>query len=77
MIFNYLNSDGTTATNITSFTSSGNVLHGVVVCSNVQWNILLQVKQLQVVLHLIQHIIQSDAVGLKGVRILTFQQLNK
>ena len=69
--FELFESDGTTATNITSYSSSGNVLHGVVVCSSVNGTFVAG-ETITGGTSSNTSIIQSDAVGLKGVRSYDF-----
>jgi hypothetical protein len=69
--FELFESDGTTATNITSYSSSGNVLHGVVVCSSVNGTFVAG-ETITGGTSSNTAIIQSDAVGLKGVRSYDF-----
>ena len=65
--FELYESDGTTATNITSYSSSGNVLHGVVICSSVN-GAFIPGETITGGTSSNTAIIQTDAVGLKGVR---------
>ena len=69
--FELFESDGTTATNITSYTSSGNVLHGVVVLSSVNGTFTAG-ESITGGTSSNTSNIQSDAVGLKGVRAYDF-----
>ena len=69
--FELFESDGTTASNITSYTSSGNVLHGVVVCSDINGSFIAG-ETITGGTSSNTAIIQSDAVGLKGVRSYDF-----
>src|SRR5210317_809432 len=69
--FELFESDGTTATNITSYSSSGNVLHGVVVCSSVNGTFVAG-ETITGGTSSNTSIIQSDAVGIKGVRSYDF-----
>jgi hypothetical protein len=69
--FELYESNGTTATNITSFTSSGNVLHGVAVLSSVNGSFVAG-ETITGGTSSNTAIIQSDAVGLKGVRNFDF-----
>src|SRR5210317_1101846 len=69
--FELYESDGTTATNITSYSSSGNVLHGVVVCSSVNGTFVAG-ETITGGTSSNTSIIQSDAIGLKGVRSYDF-----
>src|SRR5210317_191554 len=69
--FELYEADGTTATNITSYSSSGNVLHGVVVCSSVNGTFVAG-ETITGGTSSNTSIIQSDAVGLKGVRSYDF-----
>jgi len=65
--FELYESDGTTATNITSYSSSGNVLHGVVICSSVN-GAFIPGETITGGTSSNTAIIQTDAVGLRGVR---------
>ena len=69
--FQLFESDGTTATNITSYTSSGNVLHGIVVCSSVNGTFVAG-ETITGGTSSNTATIQSDTVGLKGVRSYDF-----
>ena len=69
--FELFEADGVTPTNITSFTSAGNVLHGVVVCSNVNGTFVAG-ETITGGTSSNTAIIQSDAVGMKGVRSFDF-----
>ena len=69
--FELFESDGTTASNITSYTSSGNVLHGVVVCSDINGSFVAG-ETITGGTSSNTAIIQTDAVGLKGVRSFDF-----
>ena len=74
--FELFESDGTTATNITSYTSSGNVLHGVVVCSSVNGTFVAG-ETITGGTSSNTAVIQSDAVGLKGVRSFDFSAVKQ
>ena len=65
--FELYESDGTTATNITSYSSSGNVLHGVVICSSVN-GAFIPGETITGGTSSNTAIIQTDTVGLRGVR---------
>ena len=73
--FQLFESDGTTATNITSYTSSGNALHGVVVCSSVNGT-FVPGETITGGTSSNTAIIQANAVGLKGVTSFDFHKLN-
>src|SRR6056300_780634 len=63
--FELYESDGTTATNITSFSSAGNAIHGVVVISSVNGTF---VAGETITDGSNTAVIQSDAVGFKSIR---------
>src|SRR6056300_759122 len=63
--FELYESDGTTATNITSFSSAGNAIHGVVVISSVNGTF---VAGETITDGSNTAVIQSDAVGFKAIR---------
>jgi hypothetical protein len=65
--FELYESDGITPTNITSYSSSGNVLHGVVICSSVN-GAFIPGETITGGTSSNTAIIQTDAVGLRGVR---------
>ena len=65
--FELYGADGTTPQNVDAYTSSGNVLHGVVVCSSVNGTFVAG-ETITGGTSSLTAIIQSDAVGLKGVR---------
>jgi len=69
--FELYESNGTTATNITSYTSSGNVLHGVAVLSSVNGTFIAG-ETITGGTSSNTAVIQSDAVGLKGVTSFDF-----
>ena len=69
--FELFEADGITPTNITSFTSAGNVVHGLVICSNVNGTFVAG-ETITGGTSGVTDIIQSDAVGLKGVRSFDF-----
>jgi hypothetical protein len=69
--FELYESDGTTATNITSYSSAGNVLHGVVILSNVQ-GVFTAGETITGGTSSNTATIQSDAVGFKAVRSYDF-----
>jgi len=71
--FELYESDGTTATNITSYSSSGNVLHGVVVLSSTNGTFVAG-ETITGGTSSNTSIIQTDAVGLSGVTIYDFVQ---
>ena len=73
--FELFEADGT-PTNITSFTSAGNVLHGVVVCSSVNGTFVAG-ETITGGTSSNTAIIQSDAVGLKGVRSFDFSAVKQ
>ena len=70
------NSDGTTPTNVTSFTSSGNLTHGVVVCSSVNGSFVAG-ETITGGSSGVTAVIQSNAVGLKGVRQFDFSAVKQ
>ena len=74
--FQLFESDGTTATNITSYTSSGNALHGVVVCSSVNGT-FVPGETITGGTSSNTAIIQANAVGLKGVTSFDFPQVKQ
>ena len=74
--FELFESDGTTATNITSYTSSGSVLHGVVVCSSVNGTFVAG-ETITGGTSSLTAIVQSNAVGLKGVTTFDFPQVKQ
>src|SRR5210317_1075611 len=65
--FELYESDGITPTNITSYSSSGNVLHGVVICSSVN-GAFIPGETITGGTSSNTAIIQTDTVGLRGVR---------
>ena len=69
--FELFEADGITPTNITSFTSAGNVLHGVVVLSSVNGT-FVPGETITGGTSSNTASIQSNAVGLKGVRSFEF-----
>ena len=73
--FELFEADGITP-NITSFTSAGNVLHGVVVCSSVNGTFVAG-ETITGGTSGVTDIIQSDAVGLKGVRSFDFSAVKQ
>jgi len=73
--FELYESDGTTATDITAFTSAGNVLHGVVIVSSVNGDFVAGETVTDETSN--SAVIQSDAVGLKGVTNFDFPQVKQ
>ena len=69
--FELFEADGITPTNITSFTSAGNVVHGLVICSNVNGTFVAG-ETITGGTSGVTDVIQSDAVGMKGVRSFDF-----
>ena len=69
--FELFEADGITPTNITSFTSAGNVRHGVVVVSSVEGE-FTPGEVIRGAVSGLDATIQSDAVGFKGVRSFDF-----
>jgi len=74
--FQLFGADGTTSQNVTAFTSSGNVTHGVVVASNVNGTFVAG-ETITGGTSSGTAIIQSDAVGLKGVRSFDFSAVKQ
>ena len=74
--FQLFGADGITAQNVTSFTSSGNVTHGNVVCSNVNGSFVAG-ETITGGTSSNTAIIQSDAVGQKGVRQFDFSAVKQ
>jgi hypothetical protein len=68
--------DGTTSQNVDAFTSAGNVLHGVVVCSSVNGTFVAG-ETITGGTSGGTSIIQSNAVGLKGVTTFEFPQVKQ
>ena len=61
--FELFEADGITPTNITSFTSAGNVVHGLVICSNVNGSFVAG-ETITGGTSGVTDVIQSDAVGM-------------
>jgi hypothetical protein len=74
--FQLFGADGTTSQNVSAFTSSGNVTHGVVVASNVNGTFVAG-ETITGGTSSGTAIIQSDAVGLKGVRSFDFSAVKQ
>ena len=74
--FQLFGADGTTSQNVTAFTSSGNVTHGVVVASNVNGTFVAG-ETITGATSSGTAIIQSDVVGLKGVRSYDFSAVKQ
>ena len=76
ILFNYLKVMVQRFTNITSYTSSGNALHGVVVCSSVNGT-FVPGETITGGTSSNTAIIQANAVGLKGVTSFDFTQVKQ
>jgi len=74
--FELFESDGTTATNITSFSSAGNAVHGVVILSSVNGDFVAG-ETITGGTSSNTAAIQSDAVGFKGVTNFDFPQVKQ
>ena len=74
--FELFGADGTTSQNVTAFTSSGNITHGVVVASSVNGTFITG-ETITGGISNNTAIIQSDVVGFKGVRSYDFSAVKQ